>query len=54
MADLRGFGVLPRQDLAFRAHEMRILRRSVERPLPKRKGETDGKTKERKHTAEAL
>ena len=27
----------PRQDLAFRAHEMRILRRSVERPLSKRK-----------------
>jgi len=27
----------PRQDLAFRAHEMRILRRSMERPLPKRK-----------------
>lgn len=27
----------PRQDLAFRAHEMRILRRSIERPLPKRK-----------------
>lgn len=23
----------PRQDLAFRAHEMRILRRSVERPF---------------------
>lgn len=27
----------PRQGLAIRAHEMRILRRSVERPLPKRK-----------------
>ena len=26
----------PRQDLAFRAHEMRILRRSVERLFQKR------------------
>ena len=26
----------PRQDLAFRAHEMRILRRSIERPLPRK------------------
>ena len=34
----------PRQDLAFRAHEMRILRRSMERPLPKKEGVAHGKT----------
>ena len=33
----KGVRGTPRQDLAFRAHEMRILRRSMERPLPKRK-----------------
>ena len=54
MAKIRGFGVLPRQDLAFRAHEMRILRRSVERPLPEKKGVARGKTQRRKHASEAL
>ena len=34
----------PRQDLAFRAHEMRILRRSMELPLPKKEGVAHGKT----------
>ena len=32
-----GSGYSPTR-FAFRAHEMRILRRSIERPLPKRKG----------------
>ena len=45
---------MPRQDSAFRAHEMRILRRSIERPLPKRKGVAYGKTERRKHASEAL
>ena len=44
----------PRQDLAFRAHEMRILRRSIERPLTQKKGVAHGKTKGRKHASEAL
>ena len=35
--DFKGGRGTPRQDLAFRAHEMRILRRSIERPLPKGK-----------------
>ena len=44
----------PRQDLAFRAHEMRILRRSMERPLPKKEGVAYGETERRKHAAEAF
>ena len=44
----------PRQDLAFRAHEMRILRRSIERPLSQKKGAVYGKTKRRKCDTEAL
>ena len=44
----------PRQDIVFRAHEMRILRRSVERLLPKKKGAAHGKTKRRKHASKAL
>lgn len=43
--EFKGVRGTPRQDIAFRAHEMRILRRSVERPLPKKKGEAHGKTK---------
>ena len=48
-----GSGYSPTR-FAFRAHEMRILRRSIERPLPKKEGVAHGKTERRKHAAEAF
>lgn len=48
-----GSGYSPTR-FAFRAHEMRILRRSIERPLSEKEGETDGKTKRRKHAPKAF
>ena len=50
---MKGSGYSPTR-FAFRAHEMRILRRSMERPLPKRKGDSDGKTEKRKRDTEAF
>ena len=38
LAVFKGVRGTPRQDLAFRAHEMRILRRCVQRLFQKRKG----------------
>lgn len=48
-----GSGYSPTR-FAFRAHEMRILRRSVERPLHQRKGDSDGKTERRKRDTETF
>ncbi len=48
-----GSGYSPTR-FAFRAHEMRILRRSMERPLPKKKGAAHGKTERRKCNTEAF